>query len=246
MKKMLKFNLKHFAAPAVIQRGRRYFQGGHVLFVKEEEPGHWYAEVEGRAPVPYLVYIGLDPKQPDIIESWECSCPYDWGGMCKHVVAALYALEEHFEELSSSETQAPASAAAKQGGKKKKSRGKKAKLPWPSDLVEQARGKSGTELYYLLPEELRLLVEVLAMQWTPANESWLWDVLKEMPNNRVIQKHHLRQALELLQRLGLVRHKAKDEWEVVHDTAQQLCEALYQKEKGFIQAATAIRTLKKR
>lgn len=44
------------------------------------------AEVEGSQYEPYQVTIELDEAG---ITSTYCSCPYDWGGICKHIVAVL-------------------------------------------------------------------------------------------------------------------------------------------------------------
>ncbi|MEZ4887329.1 MAG: SNF2-related protein [Chitinophagales bacterium] len=47
----------------------------------------------------YKVLI-TDFKTGGSIEA-ECSCPYDWGGICKHRIAALLALEKQIRELES-------------------------------------------------------------------------------------------------------------------------------------------------
>ncbi len=50
----------------------------------------------------YKVLI-TDFKTGGSIEA-ECSCPYDWGGICKHRIAALLALEKKVRESSKSNT----------------------------------------------------------------------------------------------------------------------------------------------
>jgi uncharacterized Zn finger protein len=45
------------------------------------------AAVQGSEPAPYRVAIRLDPNG-DVAE-FRCTCPYEWGGACKHVVATL-------------------------------------------------------------------------------------------------------------------------------------------------------------
>ena len=44
------------------------------------------AEVEGSEFVPYQVSIRL---HGDGVADAHCTCPYDWGGYCKHIVAVL-------------------------------------------------------------------------------------------------------------------------------------------------------------
>jgi uncharacterized Zn finger protein len=46
------------------------------------------AEVEGSAYAPYRVTVSLDAGG---VRAASCSCPYDWGGLCKHIVATLLA-----------------------------------------------------------------------------------------------------------------------------------------------------------
>ena len=44
------------------------------------------AEVEGSEYEPYIIQVKFDEKK---ITSTDCTCPYDWGGDCKHIIAAL-------------------------------------------------------------------------------------------------------------------------------------------------------------
>lgn len=46
------------------------------------------AEVEGSKYEPYRVTVSLDAGG---VRAASCSCPYDWGGLCKHIVATLLA-----------------------------------------------------------------------------------------------------------------------------------------------------------
>ncbi|GAB4424789.1 MAG: hypothetical protein OHK0015_03990 [Chloroflexi bacterium OHK40] len=47
-----------------------------------------HAEVEGSEYEPYRVTVALDAGG---VRAASCSCPYDWGGLCKHIVATLLA-----------------------------------------------------------------------------------------------------------------------------------------------------------
>ncbi|WP_318567398.1 SWIM zinc finger family protein [Salinigranum marinum] len=53
------------------------------------------AAVQGSQPEPYDVEIDIEEKgdQPEDIDA-TCTCPYDWGGYCKHIVAVLLELSE--------------------------------------------------------------------------------------------------------------------------------------------------------
>jgi uncharacterized Zn finger protein len=46
------------------------------------------AEVQGSQHEPYHVRLSVEAGA---LGEAECSCPYDWDGICKHVVATLLA-----------------------------------------------------------------------------------------------------------------------------------------------------------
>lgn len=66
-------------------RGKSYYESGAIL-----EPflqgNVLRAYCEGSQYEPYRVTATLDE---DGVASTECTCPYDWGGICKHLVALL-------------------------------------------------------------------------------------------------------------------------------------------------------------
>lgn len=72
------------------QRGKVYFQEGNVQFIEEVKKNVWAADVVGTDD--YQVEIQLGSKGD--IKKYECSCPYDYGTICKHVVAVLYSIIE--------------------------------------------------------------------------------------------------------------------------------------------------------
>ena len=73
------------ASAESFQRGEEYEHGGAVLsLVRRGDTLE--ADVEGSEPTPYRVRVELDPG--GVVRA-ECTCPYEWGGWCKHVVAAL-------------------------------------------------------------------------------------------------------------------------------------------------------------
>ena len=72
-------------------RGLDYYRSGMVECI-DWDGSHATAEVSGSEEDPYLVEI--DFSDDGEVEDWFCDCPYDWGPVCKHVVAALLALQE--------------------------------------------------------------------------------------------------------------------------------------------------------
>lgn len=76
----------------IIDRGRDYFTVGRVGELRFLDDKTVSAEVDGSRM--YRVKILIDG---DRILDWSCSCPYDLGDICKHVVAVLFALKERSE-----------------------------------------------------------------------------------------------------------------------------------------------------
>ena len=80
----------------ILMRGEEYYESGAVSDLKETLPGEWTATVDGTRS--YTVEISLEG---DKVDSWYCDCPYD-GGICKHVVATLFAIRDNSEKVSRS------------------------------------------------------------------------------------------------------------------------------------------------
>lgn len=76
-------------------RGEEYWSDGSVLSIVQRGD-QIVAEVQGSGYQPYTVTVELDG---DKIVDADCTCPYDWGGWCKHIVAALLACGEEPERV---------------------------------------------------------------------------------------------------------------------------------------------------
>ena len=77
--------IRNLANETSLNKGYRYFHGGAVVKVWIEKDSY-KAHVDGSEL--YTVTISGDKGA---IQT-DCTCPYDWGGACKHVVAALLAI----------------------------------------------------------------------------------------------------------------------------------------------------------
>jgi uncharacterized Zn finger protein len=66
------------------QRGRGYYDSGMVESVVQRG-SRLFAEVLGNEED--LYHVGVTFQDEDF--SAFCTCPYDWGGYCKHIVATL-------------------------------------------------------------------------------------------------------------------------------------------------------------
>jgi hypothetical protein len=77
------------AGPAILDRGRSYFRNGQVISFEEIQPGEYEAVVEGTED--YLVNLTVTDGE---ITDCSCTCPYDYGSICKHIVAAVMYLQK--------------------------------------------------------------------------------------------------------------------------------------------------------
>jgi uncharacterized Zn finger protein len=77
---------KHVAALATeqsFQKGQKYFRGGAITNPVRQGNTLW-ADCHGMD-----IYHPKATLGPQGIEASSCTCPYDWGGLCKHQVALL-------------------------------------------------------------------------------------------------------------------------------------------------------------
>lgn len=142
--------LRDHATAKSFERGERYFYQGAVaeLIVRGER---LEGEVEGSQYEPYQVQVSFD--QAGITDTY-CTCPYDWGGWCKHIVAVLLAYlddPQAVEERASLESQIKALEAQQLQAVLLRL----AVEPGISALIER---------------ELKL-IEAISQQTSPANES---------------------------------------------------------------------------
>jgi uncharacterized Zn finger protein len=88
--------LRSLTSDQSFARGQEYFHSGAVVEL-EQRGDTLLAHVEGSGYEPYQVTVKLDAG--GIVEA-ECTCPYDWGGYCKHIVATLLAYIHHPEQVT--------------------------------------------------------------------------------------------------------------------------------------------------
>ncbi len=81
--------------PRVLTRAIRLYEGKKVIDISQYRPGIWRARVKGNSEV---YQVGLVLYDDGEIEGAVCSCPYDWGGPCKHIGAFIYALRDYIKE----------------------------------------------------------------------------------------------------------------------------------------------------
>ena len=73
----------------ILKRGLQYFKKGYVTSVDELSGGEYEAIVEGSDT--YIVQLQLKNGS---LTTCNCTCPYDWGPICKHEVAVMFYLQQ--------------------------------------------------------------------------------------------------------------------------------------------------------
>jgi SWIM zinc finger len=79
----------------ILKRGLSYFKGGAITDFSELSTGEYEAIVSGTEE--YTVQLEISNN---IITEHNCDCPYDMGAVCKHVVAAIFYLQQDELELN--------------------------------------------------------------------------------------------------------------------------------------------------
>src|SRR5712691_2912826 len=85
--KLTESMIQALASPESFHRGHEYYEAG-AIFNAALQGDLLLGECEGSSAPSYQVRIQLDNAG---IREAACTCPYDWGGVCKHIVALLLA-----------------------------------------------------------------------------------------------------------------------------------------------------------
>lgn len=92
-------NLKNFESEVenkIVERGLDYYKDGDVKKLEKVGENEFSAVVFGTEK--YTVYVKLNGAN---IAEHKCDCPYDYGDVCKHKVAVLYAIRSgNFSDTS--------------------------------------------------------------------------------------------------------------------------------------------------
>jgi len=84
-------NFEELIEAQIVERGQRYYEQQNVSRVERIDELEFSAQVIGSEL--YTVYLQFDENMN--IKDQSCTCPYDWGTFCKHMVATLYYIREN-------------------------------------------------------------------------------------------------------------------------------------------------------
>ena len=86
-------NFENYIEPQMSERGYNFWLSQAIADLVQTDENNWHANVWGS--VTYEVNIEIIGNK---VTSWRCTCPYDWGAICKHSVATLYAIRNRITD----------------------------------------------------------------------------------------------------------------------------------------------------
>lgn len=86
---------ENYVDAKILERGKDYYENDQIEDLIETKKGLWHAMVYGSDN--YSVEIELG--KADVVLDYSCDCPYDYGAVCKHLVAVFYALCDRVIEI---------------------------------------------------------------------------------------------------------------------------------------------------
>ncbi|MDX2240486.1 MAG: SWIM zinc finger family protein [Leptolyngbyaceae cyanobacterium bins.302] len=90
-----KATIQHHTTPQSFERGESYYRSGSVYSLAQRG-NTLTAKVEGSEAEPYHINIHFDPGG---ITNATCTCPYNYDGWCKHIVATLLTCLHHPDQI---------------------------------------------------------------------------------------------------------------------------------------------------
>src|SRR5437764_15379904 len=90
-------HIHNLANESSFERGENYYRDGAV-FGAVRQGTELRAQCEGSDDEPYQVSAML--TESGIAET-SCTCPYDYGGICKHIIAFLLTSIKHPQDVRS-------------------------------------------------------------------------------------------------------------------------------------------------
>jgi len=88
--------LRALSTEQSFERGKQYYRAG-VIYNATRQGKVLTAVCEGTSAPAYRLRVELDQAG---VRSASCTCPYDWGGLCKHLVALLLVYIHHPETFT--------------------------------------------------------------------------------------------------------------------------------------------------
>ncbi len=210
-------NFEKSFSSAVLRRGKDLYRRNKVEDLERDidDPNDWYATVEGSSDI-YDLYVSIQPNGQ--ITEFECDCPYDWGGPCKHLAAMLFKIRE------------------RAGGSFKQIRAKNKKASRPvSELLA---------VYEKLETTDQRIVKIAAVLWEQVTQTKMMEIFNAARfkgRRKNIYAAELKPRLKKLLNEGLLILWHGNQYHCNKPLAEALCQKYFSTDPDFGDAAKAIR-----
>lgn len=219
MSKLTLDNFGNSVSSKIYQRGRKYYNTGNVIYANEITPEHYDALVMGSG-TNYRVNILFDGSE--IIQT-DCSCPYDWGDMCKHVVATLLELRQTIVSTVPS----------------KKTIQKQVSSAKKTEIVKAAvvPAEKQMEVYTTLTLTEQRLIKILALGWTAFPQTKLAEIFNNCEfkhDGKRLYPDVFKPILKKLVEMGYLTLNQHNQYACHRGFAETLCQQFYTKDADFL------------
>lgn len=172
-------NFKEYIDTTILKRGHDYYTDGNIIDTYNEGDNTYTFEVQGSED--YQVVVKLDDNG-EIIYS-ECDCPYDFGPICKHEVAAYFELAENISKVINNKDENANIAVNNE-----KVKNKKAKKPEIKEVLSNLSKEKLIDIILDITQKDRILKNSLIVRYSKGNSEQELKKCKKLIDS-IVRKH---------------------------------------------------------
>ena len=214
MSKLTLDNFRRKVSSTIYRRGEKYYKSGSVIYANEITPGHYDALVMGSG-TNYRVNILFE--EDEIVQT-KCTCPYDWGDTCKHVIATL--LEIKGERII------PVPTVTRQN--------------IPEEKIAVVPAEKQMETYLTLGPTVQRIIKITALGWLTFSQTKIAEAFNKCNfknNGKNLYPSALKPMLKRLVEMGYLTLDRNNKYACHKGFADELCQQFYSKDADFLKIA---------
>lgn len=201
-------NFKEYIDKTILKRGYDYYTDGNILDTCNEGDNTYTFEVQGSED--YQVVVQLDDNG-EIIYS-ECNCPYDFGPICKHEVAAYFELAESISTDVNNKDE-NINVAINNGKVKKK----KAKEPEIKEVLSNLSKEKLIDIILDITQKDRTLSNSIIVRYSKGNSEQELKKCKKLIDS-IVRKHLGREGFISYREAGYFVSDMEELFEKIRET----------------------------
>ena len=201
-------NFKEYIDKTIFKRGYDYYTDGNILDTCNEGDNTYTFEVQGSED--YQVVVQLDDNG-EIIYS-ECNCPYDFGPICKHEVAAYFELAESISTDVDNKDENINVAINNEKVKKKK-----AKEPEMKEVLSNLSKEKLIDIILDITQKDRTLKNSLIVRYSKGNSEQELKKCKKLIDS-IVRKHLGREGFISYREAGYFVSDMEELFEKIRET----------------------------